>query len=87
MMHDVWSWGGTGMFGMVVIWGVLAVAVGLLVRSIECKTGQSAVQPHGTETPLEILKKRYARGEISRDGFDEMRRALDSWEGFRCHGD
>lgn len=76
MMHDMWSWGGTGMFGMVVLWGVLVVVVGLLVRWIGGQTGQSTAQPHRTETPLEILKKRYARGEISRDEFDDMMRAL-----------
>lgn len=64
------------MFGMVVLWGVLVVVVGLLVRWIGGQTGQSTAQPHRTETPLEILKKRYARGEISRDEFDDMMRAL-----------
>jgi putative membrane protein len=87
MMHDMWSWGGTGTFGMVVFWGVLVVAVGLLVRWIGGQTGQRVAQPHPTETALEILKKRYARGEISRNEFDEMRRALDSQKGVRYHGD
>ncbi len=30
-----------------------------------------------TDTPEEILKKRYARGEISREEYEEMRQALD----------
>jgi putative membrane protein len=30
------------------------------------------------QTPLEILKARYARGEISREEYDQMRRDLDS---------
>jgi len=30
-----------------------------------------------TETPLEILKKRYAQGEITREEYLEMRRDLD----------
>ena len=30
----------------------------------------------GTETPLELLKKRYARGEITREEFEEMKRDL-----------
>jgi len=29
-----------------------------------------------TESALEILRKRYARGEISREQFEEMKKAL-----------
>jgi hypothetical protein len=33
---------------------------------------------HTSQTPLEILKARYARGEITRAEYDEMRQDLDS---------
>jgi putative membrane protein len=29
-----------------------------------------------TESPLDILKKRYARGEIKKEGFDQIKRDL-----------
>jgi putative membrane protein len=29
-----------------------------------------------SETPLEIIKKRYAKGEITKDEFDELKRDL-----------
>ena len=29
------------------------------------------------QTPLELLKERYARGEISREEYDQMRRDLE----------
>jgi len=31
-----------------------------------------------TETPLVILKRRYASGEVTKEQFEEMRRTLDS---------
>lgn len=33
-------------------------------------------ESRGSETPLEILKKRYAKGEISRNEFEDMKRDL-----------
>ena len=33
--------------------------------------------PQADQTPLEILKARYARGEISREEYDQMRRDLE----------
>lgn len=32
----------------------------------------------GDDSALEILKKRYARGEISKDEFEQMRRDVES---------
>jgi putative membrane protein len=31
-----------------------------------------------TEQPLEILKERYARGEITKEQFEEMKKTLES---------
>jgi len=33
--------------------------------------------PQAGQTPLEILKARYARGEIDREQYDQMRRDLE----------
>jgi putative membrane protein len=38
--------------------------------------GQFNARPSG-KTPLEILKERYARGEISRAEYEDMRRDLE----------
>ncbi|HZQ09681.1 MAG TPA: SHOCT domain-containing protein [Anaerolineae bacterium] len=41
-------------------------------------------QPHAlvpsapSQTPLDILKMRYAKGEITKEQFDEMKRELDA---------
>ncbi len=52
---------------------VIAVAVYLIIRSTRASTTDTLM----TETPLQILKKRYARGEISKEEFDEIRKDLD----------
>ncbi len=78
------GWGG-GWFGMIfgpifmilVLALVIAVAV-LLVRWLG-GPGNTAAAPHQpppTRTPLDILKERFARGEIDREEFEERRRTL-----------
>ena len=42
------------------------------------KSSKSSMpQDNYKETPLEILKKRYANGEISRDEFEKMKRDIE----------
>jgi uncharacterized membrane protein len=68
--------GGWG-FGMVV-WGLFWVALLVLLvvviwRLIE---GRGETARVSDESPLEILKRRYARGDIDRDEFEVMKRDL-----------
>lgn len=58
---------GFGGIFMILFWVVLIVIVISLVK----KNG-----PAGKETPEEILKKRYARGEISKEEFERMKKDL-----------
>jgi putative membrane protein len=60
------------------MWLLLLIAVGILVYLIFAKKNVSFSGGSSAETPLEILKKRYAKGEISKEEFDRMRRDLDS---------
>lgn len=81
--HMMW-WGG-GWYGMIfgplmmilVLAAVIAVAV-LLVRWLG-GPWQGTVPPHHAapgRTPLDILKERFARGEIDKEEFEERRRVL-----------
>lgn len=69
--HMMW-WGGYGMFFgplfMIVILAVLIGAVFFFFR------GPGVMQSRST--PLDILKERYARGEIEKAEFDERRHTL-----------
>lgn len=57
--------------GMVIFWGVLVFLVVWLVKGI---TGDSQ-QPSG-KNALEILKERFARNEMSREEYEEKKKAL-----------
>ncbi len=61
--------------GMLLFWLIIFAALFLLFRPL----GQSA--PVSTsvvpaESPLEILKRRYANGEINKEQYEEMRNTL-----------
>ncbi len=56
---------------------VVAVIVGAIAyaQGWRPKFNQSG-PANSSQTPLEILKDRYARGEITRDEYDQIRRDL-----------
>ena len=77
--HMMW-WGG-GWYGMIfgplfmiLVLAVVIAAVVLLVRWAGGPWQATAPPPH--RTPLDILKERFARGEIDKDEFEERRRVL-----------
>ena len=82
MMWDN-SFGWTGMiFGalmMLIFWGGAITVVVLLVRGLTgprqpIDTGGSSTAAHAK--PLDILKERYAKGEITKAEYEEMQREL-----------
>lgn len=75
-MHDqmmgVWGW--VGYAAMVLFFSVGAIAVMLWVKAwLEKGLGLTGRE---TESALEILNKRYARGEISKQEFEEKRKDI-----------
>ena len=72
-MHPMWWWGwGIGMMLMMVIfWGLIITGLFVAIRWL---LGQSR---HGhTDTALEILRQRYAKGEINKEEFETRKRDL-----------
>ena len=49
---------------------IILVIYFLVINNSRNKNGQN------TETPLEILKKRYAEGEITKEQFEEMKKNI-----------
>lgn len=70
-----WGWGGMG-FGMLLFWGLLIAAIVMLVK---CSRGSGTCGKRDRDkSALDVLKERYARGEIERDEFEQKKRDLQS---------
>ncbi len=73
------GWSGYGMFGwglvgwivMILFWvAIVALVVWVLGNLLRTRS------PHSEESALDILKRRYATGEISQAEFEQARRAI-----------
>ena len=70
-----WAWGfGMGLAGlsMLAFWGALIVGVVLLVRALGGRR-----EGHWRASPIDILKRRYAGGELSREQYEQMRQDIE----------
>jgi putative membrane protein len=74
-MGDGFGWG-LGMIVMAAFWLLFVAAVVWIVRVVWDRPGPRQEPGPRSETPLEILQRRYARGEIDRAEFEEKRRDL-----------
>ena len=60
---------------MLLFWGLVIVTLILLVRWLWTQ-GQGRAGAPPVETPLDVLKKRYARGEITKEDFDRIKQDI-----------
>jgi len=76
-MMGGYGMGGFGFFMMIAVWLLIIVGIVFLIRwlAVSTKTAQST--PAAGETPVDILKKRYARGEIDKEEFEEKKKMLE----------
>lgn len=77
-----WNNGGYGMFfGPLFMILILVATIAAIVLLVQWLSGaQPGIRPARlappVQTPLDILKERFAKGEIDKDEFDERRRVL-----------
>jgi putative membrane protein len=77
---------GMGMMGMMV-WGLLSMLLGLVILflfilaaayGVKWVWGQKSLTMNGRgESASDLLKKRYAKGEISREEFERIKREIE----------
>ena len=75
---DGWRWGlgmALGWIGMVAFWAVIVVGAIVLVRWLGSGM-RSTEGPSARDEPLEILRRRYAAGEIDDATYERMKREL-----------
>ena len=83
-MHGFgFGWGGMIFGGLLTLlfWGVIIALIVFAVRALSRPGSRQATLPAGSlgqapDQALEILRERYARGEISKDEFNTMRQDL-----------
>jgi putative membrane protein len=77
MMHGYWGgpmgFGWMGGIFMLIFWAIIIIGIVWLVRYI---VGSRTCFTEHPDTPLEILKKRYAKGEIDKKEFEEKKKDL-----------
>lgn len=68
-----------GGFGMLLFWVLIIVVVVVMVRGLGGVGGsgdRGDTRPPPDKDALEILKERYARGEIDEETYERMRREI-----------
>ena len=65
------SWTGAILMGLVIL-----ILIGVLIYFLFKSSKTGGFGQTSNETPLDILKKRYARGEITKEQFEEMKKDL-----------
>lgn len=71
-----WGWTGSGGISMIIFWVLLIVGVVVLVKWIADSGATPYSRTRGEESAVDILKRRYASGEITKAEFEQARRDL-----------
>ena len=72
-MFDGHSW----MWGMHWIWWIIWIAIAAVVVFVILRARSVGGRPPSRESPLEILERRYAAGEITTEEFEDRRKQLE----------
>ncbi|MFA5993953.1 MAG: SHOCT domain-containing protein [Parcubacteria group bacterium] len=85
MWNSFGGWGGGFGFGwifMLLFWGLIIWGIFTLIRGVSggggcCDNNHGGHHGHGDKTSLDILKERYAKGEINKEEFEAKKKDLE----------
>jgi putative membrane protein len=70
---------GYGGYGGMLMWLILLIIAGVVVYFLVTRgRGTSLGRSTESQTPLDILRRRYASGEISKEEFDRLKRDIEA---------
>jgi putative membrane protein len=75
-MMGNWGMGWFGMIFMIVFWILVIVGLVFLIKWLIQTTGSGKIDKHTGSRAIEILKERYARGEIDQAEFESKKKDL-----------
>ena len=73
--HEGMMWGFGGWW-MIFFWIIIIIGVIFLVKWLVAQTRTDTQATQKEESPLDILKKRYAKGEITKEEFEQKKKDL-----------
>ena len=62
--------------GGIFMWLLIILVVAVVLYFVFARSRSDSFPPSRQETPLDILKKRYAKGEITREEFEQLKKDL-----------
>jgi len=66
-----------GPLGLILFWVLMILVIVLLIQRIRTSKGNGREAGPAAESALDILKKRYARGEINKEEYLEKKKDVE----------
>jgi putative membrane protein len=71
-----WGWWGLGWVFMIIFWGLIIVGLIFLVKWLAGLSRSRISYNKDRDSALQILRERYARGEINKEEFEQKKKDL-----------
>lgn len=73
---DMFGWGLGGGIMMIIFWAVIILSIVWIVKEVGGRNNSD--KTHRGKSAIEILEERYAKGEITKEQFESMKKDIIS---------